>query len=59
MVVKAGRSQRQYAVVSLLNRLARAYHLELPRAIANLTGCDEIQSVHLVEALQYRPKLMS
>jgi hypothetical protein len=23
-----------------------------------LAGCEEIQSVHLAEALQYRPKLM-
>jgi predicted ATPase with chaperone activity len=28
------------------------------QAIADLAGRDEIQSVHLAEALQYRPKLM-
>jgi magnesium chelatase family protein len=43
-----------------LNQLARAYHriLKLARTIADLWGSEEIQSVHLEEVLQYRPKLI-
>ena len=42
-----------------LNLLVRAYHriLKLARTIADLTGREEIQSVHLAEAREYRPKL--
>jgi magnesium chelatase family protein len=49
-----------HAAMTQLNLSARAYHrvLKLSRTIADLAGCEEIQSVHLAEALQYRPKLM-
>ena len=48
------------AAMSQLNLSARAYHriLKLARTIADLAGCEEIASVYLAEALQYRPKLM-
>jgi len=49
-----------HAAISQLNLSARAYHriLKLARTIADLAGSDEIQSTHLAEALQYRPKIM-
>lgn len=62
-----GRTDRQdegqslmRAAMSQMNLSARAYHriLKLARAIADLAGSEDIQSAHLAEALQYRPKLM-
>ena len=37
---------------------ARGYHrvLKLGRTIADLAGVDDIQTVHLAEALQFRPR---
>src|SRR5512147_339351 len=48
------------AAMSQLNLSVRAYHriLKLARTITDLVASEEIQSAHLAEALQYRPKLM-
>jgi len=48
------------AAMTQLNLSARAYHriLKLARTIAKLAGSEEIQSTHLAEVLQYRPKIM-
>ena len=48
------------AAMTRLNLSVRAYHriLKLARPIADFAESEEIQSLHLAEALQYRPKLM-
>ena len=48
------------AAMTQLQLSARAYHriLKLSRTVADLAGEENIQSAHLAEALQYRPKGM-
>jgi magnesium chelatase family protein len=49
------------SAMSPLQLSAHAYHriLKLARTIAALAGSENIQSIHLAEALQYRPKIMT
>jgi hypothetical protein len=53
----AGRSLLR-AAMEQLQMSARAFHrvLKLGRTIADLAGSDEIETAHLAEALQYRPR---
>jgi magnesium chelatase family protein len=46
------------AAMQQLQMTARAYHriLKLSRTIADLAGSDRIETVHLAEAIQYRPR---
>lgn len=46
--------------MSQLNLSVRAYHriVKLSPTIADLAGSEELQTTHLAEALQYRPKIM-
>ena len=53
----AGRSLLK-AAMQQLQMSARAYHriLKLARTIADLAGSERIETVHLAEAIQYRPR---
>ena len=46
------------AAMQQLQMTARAYHriLKLARTIADLAGSETVQTVHLAEAIQYRPR---
>jgi magnesium chelatase family protein len=49
------------AAMGQMNLSARGYHrvLKLARTIADLAGVEQIESIHIAEALQYRPKVLS
>ncbi|MCL4488712.1 MAG: YifB family Mg chelatase-like AAA ATPase [Chloroflexi bacterium] len=48
------------AAMQQMQLSARAFHriLKLARTIADLAGCDNIETPHLAEAIQYRPRRM-
>ena len=57
VVEEAGRSLLR-AAMQQLHMSARAYHriLKVSRTIADLVGSEGIQTAHLAEAIQYRPR---
>ena len=59
-VDEGGRSLLRTAMQQL-HMSARAYHriLKLERTIADLAGSEEIETAHLAEAIQYRPRRQS
>jgi len=56
-VDEAGKSLLR-AAMQQLQMSARAYHriLKLARTIADLAGSEKIETAHLAEAIQYRPR---
>lgn len=56
--MKTKHSLTEIAEVLGVNKSIVSRILKLACTIADLAGTEETQSIHLAEALQYRPKLM-
>ena len=56
--IDGGGKSLMQAAARQMDLSARAYHrtLKLARTIADLAGAEEIDTPHLAEALQYRPR---
>jgi magnesium chelatase family protein len=61
VVLDAAGEAMMKVAVRQLNLSARSYHrvLKLSRTIADLAGSDGVETAHVAEALQFRPRSLA